>query len=109
MVAFKEMTENEDQMEVFPEQPDMVNRPPHYADRKYEVIDVLEDALTPEEFRGFLKGNALKYLLREGRKAGTPDVGKAGWYQQRLERHDEKCASDQNHTPSRGSVLDVTV
>ena len=73
------------QREQFSEKPDMVNHPPHYADRKYEVIDVIEDTLTPEEFRGFLKGNALKYLLREGRKKGTRDIDKAGWYRQKLQ------------------------
>lgn len=69
---------------------DFVNQPPHYADRRFETIDVIEDALTPEEFRGFLKGNALKYMLREGRKGGTDDVGKARWYQDRLKGFDDE-------------------
>lgn len=69
--------------------PDMVNQPPHYACRKFETIEVLRDALTPEEFRGFLKGNALKYQLREGRKPGADqDVQKAEWYVKKLIEHD---------------------
>lgn len=71
------------------DKPDMVNQPPHYANRKFETIDVIRDALTPEEFRGFLKGNALKYTLREGRKPGAEqDLSKAQWYLDRLEEFD---------------------
>ena len=33
-----------------------------------EVMDVIKSVLTPEEYRGFLKGNVLKYSLRAGKK-----------------------------------------
>lgn len=33
-----------------------------------EAIDVIKTMLTPEEYRGFLKGNILKYQLRLGKK-----------------------------------------
>jgi len=33
-----------------------------------QAIDVIEAALTKNEFIGFLKGNALKYQLRLGKK-----------------------------------------
>lgn len=33
-----------------------------------EVMDVIKSVLTPEEYRGFLKGNILKYSLRAGKK-----------------------------------------
>ena len=36
-----------------------INHPAHYggADDPFEVIKILEAKLTPEEYRGFLKGN----------------------------------------------------
>ena len=60
---------------------DNVNSPRHYATGDIECIDAIEAALTPEEFRGFCKGNALKYLWRCDRK-GKPveDREKAIWY-----------------------------
>jgi len=41
--------------------------------------------LTPEEFRGFLKGNIIKYAMRQGRKDGSDDAGKALHYKYKLE------------------------
>lgn len=35
-----------------------------------EPIELMQAILTPEEFKGFLKGNAIKYAFRAGRKAG---------------------------------------
>ena len=65
--------------------PDMVNSPPHYQSAKgIESIDAIEAALTPEEFRGFLRGNCLKYLWRCERKGGIEDLKKAAWYLNRL-------------------------
>lgn len=43
-------------------------------------------ALTPDEFRGFLKGNGIKYLWRCNHKGGAEDVAKAKWYLERLEQ-----------------------
>ena len=34
----------------------------------FEAIDVIKLALTDEEYKGFLKGNILKYRLRVGKK-----------------------------------------
>lgn len=33
-----------------------------------EVVDIIKAKLTPEEYRGYLKGNAIKYLCREAFK-----------------------------------------
>lgn len=64
---------------------DMVNAPPHYTDGGIEAIDYLRAKLTPEEFRGFCKGNALKYLSRAGKKGdATEDYAKSAWYLARL-------------------------
>ena len=60
---------------------DMVNSPSHYQLDGVEAIDIIKTILTPEEYRGYLKGNALKYIIREPYK-GNPaqDVAKAEWY-----------------------------
>lgn len=34
----------------------------------FEAIDVLKNSLTEDEYKGFLKGNILKYQLRLGKK-----------------------------------------
>lgn len=63
---------------------DMVNHPEHYNQNGVETIDIIEAALTPEEFRGFLKGNVMKYLDRHEFKNGEQDLKKAQWYAQRF-------------------------
>lgn len=63
---------------------DTVNSPNHYTQGELEVIDILQDKLTPQEFEGFLKGNILKYTFREGIKNGTEDMKKGAWYMSRL-------------------------
>lgn len=65
---------------------DNVNHPTHYGgeDNPFEVIKVLEAWLTPEQFEGFLRGNAVKYQARYDKKGGIEDLKKAGWYLQRL-------------------------
>jgi hypothetical protein len=65
-------------------QRDDVNHPAHYTAGKVECIDAIEAALTPEEFRGYLKGNILKYTWRERQKEGETAMRKARWYLDRL-------------------------
>ena len=59
---------------------DEVNHPPHYTQGGIECFDAIRAALTPEEFRGYIKGNVLKYLWRERHKGGDQDLKKARWY-----------------------------
>ena len=49
---------------------DMVNSPKHYKLRGLDIesVDVIKATLTQEEFEGWLKGNAMKYLHRLGKK-----------------------------------------
>lgn len=63
-----------------PKTDDMVNHPPHYKQGGVECIDAIRAALTPEEFRGYCKGNALKYVWRELHKGGNESMRKAVWY-----------------------------
>jgi hypothetical protein len=65
--------------------PDMVNRPPHYTQGGIECIDALQAALTPEEFKGYCKAAAIKYLWRLDHKGSAKEnAEKALWYLQRL-------------------------
>ena len=64
---------------------DMVNSPPHYKVGGIEAIDYLQAKLSPEEFAGYCRGNALKYLSRAGHKDdAAQDYRKAIWYIERL-------------------------
>ncbi len=74
---------------------DPVNHPSHYMRGGLECIDAIETALTPEEFAGFCKANALKYLWRERGKGGTEDLRKAAWYLNRLVAYRQRQAAEQ--------------
>ena len=67
---------------------DPVNNPSHYANKKIEVIDYMEDTSTHEEFCGHLRLTALKYLSRTGLKGtkddALTDLKKGRWYLDRL-------------------------
>ena len=45
----------------------------HYKDMPLTPWEVMEAVLTHEEFVGFLKGNVIKYAMRQGRKFGADD------------------------------------
>ncbi len=64
-----------------PHMPDLINNPRHYTTGGLEVIDILHAKMSTEEFRGFLRGNVIKYILRAPHK-GHPqnDYMKAQWY-----------------------------
>lgn len=73
-------------------QVDVVNHPPHYTQGGIECIDYIESVLTPEEFAGYCKGNAIKYTHRERHKGGTESLEKAVWYLNRLiNARSKKC------------------
>ena len=55
----------------------------HYKDLDPQPWAVMQALLTPEEFRGFLKGNMIKYAMRQGKK-DSPDAGKYRHYWQKL-------------------------
>ena len=56
----------------------------HYKDMGIQPWAVMEAVLTPEEFRGYLKGNVIKYAMRQGKK-DSPDSGKYRHYWQKLQ------------------------
>lgn len=55
----------------------------HYKDMALPPWEIMEAVLTQEEFVGFLKGNIIKYSLRQGRK-DSDDAGKARHYMDKL-------------------------
>ena len=63
---------------------DLVN-PTHYQIGGIETIGYIEAKLTPEEFKGYCKGNSIKYLSRAGHKGEEiDDYKKAAWYLDKL-------------------------
>lgn len=68
-----------------PQDTDFVNSPPHYTDGGLECIEYIEQRLTEEEFRGYLRGCMIKYQHRLMSK-GSPKMNaeKIGWYCNRL-------------------------
>jgi hypothetical protein len=82
------MVTTDSPMHITMEEPkaDMVNSPPHYKVGGIEVIDFIKAKLTPDEFRGYLQGNILKYSSRVGYKGdASEDVGKLIWYANKLQ------------------------
>ena len=61
---------------------DAVNSPKHYkSDIGFECIDVIRLTLTSEQLKGFLLGNAMKYIWRCNLKGKREeDLKKAKWY-----------------------------
>ena len=70
-------------------QKDMVNNPPHYNKHGIECIQAIRATLTDEEFRGYCKGNVLKYTWRENYKNKNEDLRKAQWYLNKLLKETE--------------------
>ena len=56
----------------------------HYKDMGVQPWDVMESVLTREEFIGFLKGNVIKYAMRQGRKIDSDDTNKCHHYKAKL-------------------------
>lgn len=64
---------------------DPVNHPDHYMDGGIETIDYIKAKLSRDSFKGYLQGNALKYLSRAGKKGNeAEDLKKCRWYLNRL-------------------------
>ena len=61
----------------------------HYKDMPVQPWAVMEAVMTPDEFRGFLKGNVIKYSMRAGRKEGSDDAGKAMHYIHKLREFED--------------------
>lgn len=56
----------------------------HYVDLPIQPWDAMRAWMTPEEFQGFLRGNAIKYVARFRSKGGIQDLKKAMHYLETL-------------------------
>ena len=64
---------------------DVVNKPSHYNTGSIECIEAIEESMSSVAFKGYLKGNCLKYLWRYDYKGKqVEDLQKAGWYLHKL-------------------------
>lgn len=64
---------------------DPVTKPDHYNKGSIEAIEAIKASMPDHEFKGYLKGNALKYLWRYDYKGkAVEDLRKCKWYVERL-------------------------
>jgi len=56
----------------------------HYKSMGVQPWKAMESWMTPEQFAGFLRGNAIKYLARCDVKGGIDDIKKARHYIDKL-------------------------
>lgn len=52
----------------------------HYAAKHIQPWDAMRDWMTPDQFKGFLRGNVIKYIARCDDKGGIEDLRKAQHY-----------------------------
>jgi hypothetical protein len=85
-----------------------VNHPKHYNDGKIECIEFIED-----KNLGFHLGNAVKYIVRAGKKDPTKvieDLEKAVWYLKRyieIQKPNPRKPNDMNPEPKHMTDRDV--
>ena len=80
---WKQRTENLERANK--EEEDMVGAPRHYNTGNIECIEAIEEAMSSVAFKGYLKGNCMKYLWRyEYKGKQVEDLQKAQWYLSKL-------------------------
>ena len=82
----KEMSKGELESQIFyEEEEDMVGAPRHYNTGNIECIEAIEESMSSVAFKGYLKGNCMKYLWRYDYKGKqVEDLQKAQWYLRKL-------------------------
>ena len=58
--------------------------PNHYKQGQVECIDAIESSMTKDQFKGYLKGNIIKYMWRYENKGKVEDLKKSQWYLNKL-------------------------
>jgi len=56
----------------------------HYTSKTVQPWDAMQAWMSHDEFKGFLRGNAIKYLARCNDKGGIEDLRKARHYLDKL-------------------------
>lgn len=64
---------------------EQINHPKHYTQGNIECLDAIKESMTLDGFKGYLKGNIMKYLWRYEHKNGKEDLDKAEFYLKRLQ------------------------
>ena len=60
---------------------DIINKSPHYNTGEIECIDAIQECMTKEGYKGYLKGQVIKYMWRYESKADPAnDLLKAKYY-----------------------------
>jgi hypothetical protein len=63
---------------------DVVNHPEHYTSGQVECIDAIYASMSQEAYKGYLKGNIMKYIWRYEKKGGVESLKKAEFYLKEL-------------------------
>ena len=81
----------------------------HYKKGGVECIEAIEASMSKEAFKGFLKGNCIKYIYRYENKNGAEDLKKAEWYLLRLIalREDEETMAKETIRNSSKTVAEA--
>jgi hypothetical protein len=56
----------------------------HYQSKTIQPWDAMQAWMTPDQFKGFLWGNVIKYIARWQDKGGVEDLRKARHYMDKL-------------------------
>ena len=76
---------------------DEVHYPQHYNEGGIEAIKAIKASMSLLEFKGYLKGNVLKYIWRYSyKKNPVKDLEKAKWYLERLLDCHENTSKDKH-------------
>jgi len=62
---------------------DQINSPEHYNNNSMETIDLIRHSMESEEYKGYLKGNIIKYISRyryKEKEDPVKDLLQAQWY-----------------------------
>lgn len=79
------MTNPKEVLEYYDSLVDNVSHPSHYTNGEIECIEAIKSSMTEEAYRGYLKGNIMKYIWRYQLKNNpVEDLKKAQWYLCRL-------------------------
>ncbi|MEJ8786081.1 DUF3310 domain-containing protein [Peptoniphilus sp. HCN-40583] len=82
--------------------------PAHYVlEDGSDSMDVVAKILGREQFKGFLRGNALKYLIRYELKSGIDDLKKALDYIERLVELEEEPESAEAGEPCKSDLYSI--
>lgn len=82
--------------------------PAHYVlEDGSDSMDLIAKILGREQFKGFLRGNALKYLIRYEQKGGIEDLRKALDYIERLVELEEDPVDREAEEPCKSDMYSV--